>query len=53
MIKYCRYCDKNFNEEEKKCPICGKRLLKQYTEDELKLIRQQNDDMTVIDTLIM
>ena len=38
---------------EKKCPVCGGKLEKQFTEEELMGIQEQNDDMTVINTLLM
>lgn len=53
MIKICKNCKKKFSPAEKKCPKCGKRLKKQYTQKELKELQKQNDDMAVISTLLM
>ena len=39
--------------KEKKCPVCRGKLKKQFTEEELKEIQKQNDDMAVINTLLM
>ncbi len=49
VVLYC------FRKEvsEKKCPVCGGKLKKQFTEEELKDIQKQNDDMAVISTLLM
>ncbi len=53
MMKICEQCRKQFDEKQKKCPVCGKRLKKQYTEQELKNIQKENDDITVINTFLM
>ena len=53
MYKFCKTCKEKYESQEIKCPKCGKKLFKQYTEEELKEIQKQNDDMTVIDTLLM
>lgn len=53
MTRYCGECDKEYNCETKKCPECGKKLVKKYTPKELEEIQKQNDDFTVINTLLM
>ncbi len=53
MIKICMDCGEKCDFSEKKCPVCGGRLKKQYTEEEIKEIQKQNDDMVVISTLLM
>lgn len=35
MIKYCEKCRKEFNEELKRCPDCGKKLKVILCEQEL------------------
>ena len=46
-------CGMKYDLSEKKCPVCGGKLKKQFTEEELKDIQKQNDDMAVISTLLM
>lgn len=53
MYKICENCDEKYDLIEKKCPKCGRKLKKQYTDEELKEIQKQNDDMMVIDTFLM
>ncbi len=53
MYKFCEKCKEMYDLKEKKCPKCGGKLKKQYTEEELKEIQKQNDDMTVINTMLM
>jgi len=53
MYKICKDCGEKCDLSEKKCPVCGGKLKKQFTEEELKEIRKQNDDMAVINTLLM
>ena len=53
MYKICKNCGKKYDLPEKKCPACGGKLIKQYTEEELKEIQKQNDDIAVINTLLM
>ena len=58
MYKICKDCGKKCDLSEKKCPkrkcpVCGGKLKKQFTEEELKEIQKQNDDMAVINTLLM
>jgi hypothetical protein len=53
MHKYCEKCEKDYDCALKKCPVCGEKLTKQYTEEELEKIQKQNDDFTVINTLFM
>ena len=48
MIKVCETCKRQYPYREKKCPQCGKRLKKRYTQAELEEIRKQNDDMSVV-----
>ena len=52
MYKVCEKCGKKYD-LEKKCPKCGCKLKTQYTEEELKKIKKQNDDMTVINTMLL
>ena len=53
MYKICKDCGEKCDLSEKKCPVCGGKLKKQFTEEELKEIQKQNDDMTVINILLM
>ena len=53
MYKICKDCGGKCDLSEKKCPVCWGKLKKQFTEEELKEIQKQNDDMTVINTLLM
>ena len=53
MYKICKDCGKKCDLSEKKCPVCGGKLKKHITEEELKEIQKQNDDMVVINTLQM
>ena len=48
MYKFCEKCNKEYDLKEKKCPECGTNLIKKYTEEELKEIQKENDDMAVI-----
>ena len=52
MYKICKDCGEKCDLSEKKCPVCRGKLKKQCTEEELKEIQKQNDDMTVINTLL-
>ena len=36
MYKICENCKEKYDLKEKKCPQCGGKLKKQYTEEELK-----------------
>lgn len=53
MYKLCEKCGIKYDLKEKKCPKCGTKLKINYTEEELKEIQKQNDDMTVINTMLM
>ena len=53
MYKIGENCKEKYDLKEKKCPLCGGKLKKQYTEEELKEIQKQNDDTMVIDTLLI
>ena len=53
MYKICKDCGEKCSLSEKKCPVCGGKLKKQFTEEELMKIQKQNDDMAVINTLLM
>ena len=58
MYKICMNCGKKYDLSEKKCPkrncpVCGGKLETQYTEEEMREIKKQNDDMVVINTLLM
>lgn len=53
MTKICEKCNKEFDEKQKKCPVCGNKLKSKYTLKELEEIKKQNDDMTVINTMLM
>ena len=44
MYKICKDCGKKCDLSEKKCPVCGGKLKKQFTEEELKDIQEQNDE---------
>ena len=53
MYKICENCKEKYDLKEKKCPHCGGKLKKQYTEEELKEFQKQNDDTMVIDTFLI
>ncbi len=53
MIKFCESCNKQYDRNLKKCPDCGKRLKIRYSEEEIKEIQKQNDEMTVINIMMM
>jgi len=53
MDKFCVDCGEKCDLSEKECPVCGGKLKKQFTEEELKEIQEQNDDMAVINLLLM
>ena len=53
MYQFCVECGEKCGLSEKKCPVYGGKLKKQFTEEELKEIQEQNDDMVVINTLLM
>ena len=53
MYKICKDCGVKCDLSEKKCPVCWGKLKKQFTEEELKEIQTQNDDMAVINMLLM
>ncbi len=53
-VKYiCENCKKEYEEKLKKCPSCGKKLKVALDEDEQKEIQKQNNDFTVISTMMM
>ena len=53
MIRVCTDCDKEYEESMKKCPVCGKKLKKQYTEEEREKIRKENEEALIINTFFM
>lgn len=54
MFKICTKCKKEFDENEKKCPVCGKRLKVKYTEEELvKMKKEEEEAVMIIDMLMM
>lgn len=53
MVRYCEECNKTFGCEAKKCPDCGAKLKKRYTQQELDAIEKENDDITIINTFFM
>ena len=53
MIYVCPKCKKEYEESVKKCPVCEKRLKRQYTKEELEKIKKENDDALVINTFFM
>lgn len=52
MKKYCVKCKTEYDENATKCPKCGKRLKKQYTQEELKKIQKENEDIITITTML-
>ena len=52
MYKVCKDCGKQYDLSVKKCPECGRKLKKQFTEEELEEIKKQNDDFTAISTFM-
>lgn len=53
-MKYiCEKCKEEFEENLKRCPSCGKRLKAVLTEQEQEKLQKQNDDFTVINTMMM
>lgn len=53
MYKVCKECGKQFDLSVKKCPECGRKLKKQFTEEKLEEIQKQNDDFTTINTFML
>ncbi|MDR0915862.1 MAG: hypothetical protein LBN02_01560 [Oscillospiraceae bacterium] len=53
MTKFCDKCDAEYDPAAKKCPVCGGKLKEHYTEEELEQIQKENDDFTVVNTLLM
>ena len=53
MYKVCMDCGEKCDLSEKKCPKCGGKLKKHYSEEEIREIQKQNDDMAVINTFLM
>lgn len=53
MKAYCENCKKEFDANVKKCPNCGKKLKLILSEQEQAEIQKQNDDFTVINTMMM
>jgi len=53
MKKYCDKCQKEYEPKLTKCPDCGSKLKVKYTKEEMREIQKQNDDFTVINTLLM
>lgn len=53
MYKVCKECGKQFDFSVKKCPECGRKLKKQFTEEKLEEIQKQNDDFTTINTFML
>lgn len=53
MKKFCEKCKKEISAELKKCPVCGKKLKVILSEQEQKELQKQNDDFTIINTLLM
>lgn len=53
MKAYCEKCKKEFDARLKKCPDCGKKLKTILSEQEQAEIQKQNDDFTVINTMMM
>lgn len=53
MIRVCPNCNKQYDEDVKICPICGKRMKKQYTQEELEKIKKENDEALIINTFFM
>ena len=52
MFKTCKDCGNKYDLSEKNCPACRGKLKKQFTEEELKELQKQNDDLAVINTLL-
>ncbi|MEE1023671.1 MAG: hypothetical protein U0L48_01270 [Acutalibacteraceae bacterium] len=50
--KICVHCNKEFDEETKKCSECGKRLKVGLTKEEQEELKKQNDDMVAINTMM-
>lgn len=55
MTEYCIKCKIEFaaGNKNRKCPVCGSKLQKIYTKEELEEIRKQNDEITVINSMLM
>jgi hypothetical protein len=51
MVNYCKKCKQEFDCSEKKCPICGTKLVKEYTEEELERMQKENDTYAVLNTM--
>ena len=46
MYKICKDCGEKCDLSEKKCPVCGGKLKRQFTEEELKEIHHHRDIYT-------
>lgn len=53
MKRYCDQCKTEHSADTKKCPGCGRRLKDILSEEKQKDIQKQNDDFTVINTMLM
>ncbi len=53
MKHYCDICKKEYALDVKKCKTCGRRLKEKLTEEEQKELQKQNDDFTVVNTMLM
>ncbi len=52
-MKYiCEKCKNGCEEKLKGCPLCGNKLKPVLSEDEQKELQKQNDDFTVINTMM-
>jgi len=48
-----KMCKKEYDDKTKKCFDCKVKLQAVYTDEELREIQKQNDDFTVINTMLV
>lgn len=53
LYKICKKCGRMFSKDQKMCLVCGCKMKLQYTDEELEKIEKQNEDMTVIHTMLL
>ena len=52
MIKVCVKCRREFQPDERKCPVCGEKLRRAYTEEEAeKMKKEEEDTMDVLSNM--
>ncbi len=53
-MKYiCEKCQKEYEEKLERCPCCGEKLKVELADREQEQLQKQNDDFTVINTMML